>query len=95
MKVVSSETHKDNSLRKQPDFTTYMTWCWMPGKSPEEMAIITSTVKAQDYTQISDTFLIPLIESKIDDDGAIFQNDNVSCSRVKSLQAFLQGRNIS
>lgn len=64
----------------------------MPGKSPEEMAIITSTVKAQDYT---DTFLIPLIESKIDDDDAIFQNDNVSCYRVKSVQAFLQGRNIS
>lgn len=90
MKVVSSETHK------QPDFTTYMTWCWMPGKSPEEMAIITSMVKAQDYTQISDTFLILLIESKIDDDDdAIFQNDNVPCSRVKSIQAFLQGRNIS
>lgn len=67
----------------------------MPGKSLEEMAIITSTVKAQDYTQISDTFLIPLIESKIDDDDAIFQNDNVSCYRGKSIQAFLQGRNIS
>lgn len=68
----------------------------MPGKSLEEMATITSTVKAQDYTQISDTFLIPLIESKIDDDDdAIFQNDNVSCYRGKSIQAFLQGRNIS
>lgn len=68
----------------------------MPGKSLEEMAIITSTVKAQDYTQISDTFLIPLIESKIDDDDdAIFQNDNGSCYRGKSIQAFLQGRNIS
>lgn len=67
----------------------------MPGKSLEEMAIITSTVKAQDYTQISDTFLIPLIESKIDDDDAIFQNDNVSCYRGKSIQVFLQGRNIS
>lgn len=69
----------------------------MPGKSLEEMATITSTVKAQDYTQILDTFLIPLIESKIDDDDddAIFQNDNVSCYRGKSIQAFLQGRNIS
>lgn len=62
----------------------------MPGKGPGE----TSTVNAQVYTEILDTFLIPSIENGFVDE-VIFQDHHASRHRAKSVKAFLQERQIS
>ncbi len=58
------------------------------------MAILTSTVNAQVYIEILDTFLIASIEKKFGD-NVIFQDDNASWYRAKSVKAFLQERHIN
>ncbi len=63
----------------------------MSGKGPGEMAIFTSAVNAQVYIEILDTFLIPSIEKKFGDNGVIFQDDNASCHRAKSI-SFSSGK---
>lgn len=59
------------------------------------MAIITSTLSAQVYIEILDTFLLPSMEEKFGDDEVIFQDDNASCHSAKSVKAFLQERQIN
>uniref|UniRef100_A0A673J1W8 Uncharacterized protein n=1 Tax=Sinocyclocheilus rhinocerous TaxID=307959 RepID=A0A673J1W8_9TELE len=55
--------YKDDCLKKTTKFTnSFMIWGCMSGKLPGEMAILTSTVNAQVYIEILDTFLIPSIE---------------------------------
>lgn len=66
-----------------------MTWACMPGKGPGEMAVITSSINAQVYIEILDTFVIPLIESRFHYDGVIFPAGNASCHRAKYAKAFL------
>lgn len=43
---------------------SYMVWGCLSGKGLGEMPMITSTVHAQVYIQILETFLIPLIENR-------------------------------
>uniref|UniRef100_A0A671KXB7 Uncharacterized protein n=1 Tax=Sinocyclocheilus anshuiensis TaxID=1608454 RepID=A0A671KXB7_9TELE len=53
----------NDCLKKTTKFTnSIMIWGCMSGKLPGEMAILTSTVNAQVYIEILDTFLIPSIE---------------------------------
>ena len=59
------------------------------------MAIITSTVSAQVYIEILDTCLVPSIENRFGDDDVIFQDDNASCRRAKSVKTFLKERHIN
>uniref|UniRef100_A0A672STN9 Tc1-like transposase DDE domain-containing protein n=1 Tax=Sinocyclocheilus grahami TaxID=75366 RepID=A0A672STN9_SINGR len=81
-------------LKKTTKFPkSFMIWGCMSGKGPGEMAILISTVNAQVYIEILDTFLIPSIEKKLGD--VIFQDDNASCHREKSVKAFLQERHIT
>uniref|UniRef100_A0A672T8Q8 Tc1-like transposase DDE domain-containing protein n=1 Tax=Sinocyclocheilus grahami TaxID=75366 RepID=A0A672T8Q8_SINGR len=84
-------------LKKTTKFpNSFMVWgCSMSGKGPGEMAILTSTVNAQMYIEILDTFLIPSIEKTFGDNDVIFQDDNASCHRAKSVEAFLQERDIN
>ena len=56
----------------------------MSGKSTGEMAVITSSINAQVYIDILDTFLILSIERMFWDDDIIFQDDNASCHRAKT-----------
>ncbi len=47
------------------------------------------------YIEILDTFLIPSEEKKFSDNDVIFQDDNASCHRAKSMKAFLQESHIN
>ena len=58
------------------------------------MAVITSSINAQVYVDILDTFLIPSFERMFGDDEIIFQDDNASCHRAKSVKTFLEERHI-
>ncbi|CAJ0921952.1 unnamed protein product [Ranitomeya imitator] len=58
------------------------------------MAVITSSINAQVYVDILDTFLIPSIERMFGDDEIIFQDDNASCHRAKTVKPFLEKRHI-
>uniref|UniRef100_A0A3B3S4R3 Tc1-like transposase DDE domain-containing protein n=1 Tax=Paramormyrops kingsleyae TaxID=1676925 RepID=A0A3B3S4R3_9TELE len=78
-----------------PVSTSLMIWGCMSGKGPGQMAVITSTVNAQVYIEILDNFLILSIESRLGDDEVIFQDDNASCHRAKSVKTFLQERHIN
>uniref|UniRef100_A0A4W6EFN8 Tc1-like transposase DDE domain-containing protein n=1 Tax=Lates calcarifer TaxID=8187 RepID=A0A4W6EFN8_LATCA len=71
-----------------------MIWGCMSGKGTGEMAVITSSINAQVYVDILDTFLIPSIERAFGDDEIIFQNDNASCHRAKTVNTFLEKRHI-
>jgi DDE superfamily endonuclease len=71
-----------------------MIWGCMSGKSTGEMAVITSSINAQVYIDILDTFLIPSIERMFGDDDIIFQDDNASCHRAKTVKTFLEERHI-
>ena len=66
----------------------------MSGKGMGEMTVITSSINAQVYVEILDTFLIPSIERMFGDGSIIFQDDNASCHRAKSVKTFLQERHI-
>ncbi|KAF7709014.1 hypothetical protein HF521_018071 [Silurus meridionalis] len=71
-----------------------MIWGCMSGKGMGEMTVITSSINAQVYVEILDTFLIPSIERMFGDGSIIFQDDNASCHRAKSVKTFLQERHI-
>lgn len=67
----------------------------MSGKGPGKMTIITSTISAKMHTDFIYTILIPSIEKMFGDDNVIFQYDNTSCHRAKTITAFLQERPIN
>ena len=54
-------------------------------KGSGEMAVIISTVKAQVDTEILDMYLIPSIKRRLGDAEVIFQDDNASSHRAKSV----------
>lgn len=64
-----------------------MAWGCMSGKGTGEMAANTSSINAQVYVDILDTFLIPSVDRKFGDDDfeMIFQDDNASKRHVRSM----------
>lgn len=92
----ANEVYKDECLKKTAKFPqSFLVWGCMSGKGPGEIAIITSTVNAEVYTQILDGFLIPSVEKMFGNDEFVFQDDNASCHRAKKVKDFLQERSIS
>lgn len=85
----SSEIYKDDCLKKTSKFPqSLMIWGCMSGKGTGEMAVVKSSINAQVYIEILDSFLIPSIENMF----VIFQDDNASCHRAKTVKAFLGER---
>uniref|UniRef100_A0A8C1NF85 Transposase Tc1-like domain-containing protein n=1 Tax=Cyprinus carpio TaxID=7962 RepID=A0A8C1NF85_CYPCA len=73
----SNEIYEDNCLKKTCKFPqSLMIWGCMSGKGMGEMTVITSSINAQVYVEILDTFLIPSIERMFGDGSIIFQDDN-------------------
>lgn len=64
----SKEIYDDNWLKKTCKFPQSMIWGCMSAKGIREMAVITSSINAQVYIRILDTFLIPWIEEMFGDD---------------------------
>uniref|UniRef100_A0A3B1J147 Tc1-like transposase DDE domain-containing protein n=1 Tax=Astyanax mexicanus TaxID=7994 RepID=A0A3B1J147_ASTMX len=71
-----------------------MIWGCMSGKGTGEMTVVNSSINAQVYIDILDSFLIPSIEQMFGDNEIIFQDDNASCHRAKTVKAFLGERHI-
>uniref|UniRef100_A0A672IF62 Tc1-like transposase DDE domain-containing protein n=1 Tax=Salarias fasciatus TaxID=181472 RepID=A0A672IF62_SALFA len=92
----SSEIYKEDYLKKTSKFPqSLMIWGCVSGKGSGETAVVKSSINAQVYIDILDSFLIPSIEKKMfGDDGIIFQDDNASCHRAKTVKAFLGERRI-
>uniref|UniRef100_A0A3Q3AU23 Tc1-like transposase DDE domain-containing protein n=1 Tax=Kryptolebias marmoratus TaxID=37003 RepID=A0A3Q3AU23_KRYMA len=91
----SSEIFADDCLKKTCRFPqSLMIWGCMSGKGTGEMAVITSSINAQVYIDILDTFLIPSVERMFGDDEIIFQDDNASCLRAKTVGTFLEERHM-
>ncbi len=91
----SNEIYEDDCLKKTCKFPqSLMIWSCMSGKGTGEMAVITSSINAQVYVDILDTFLIPSVERMFGDDDIIFQDDNASCHRAKTVKTFLEERHI-
>lgn len=91
----SNKIYEDNCLKKTCKFPqSLMIWGCMSGKGMGEMTVITSSINAQVYVEILDTFLIPSIERMFGDGSILFQDDNASCHRAKSVKTFLQERHI-
>uniref|UniRef100_A0A3B5LXN8 Tc1-like transposase DDE domain-containing protein n=1 Tax=Xiphophorus couchianus TaxID=32473 RepID=A0A3B5LXN8_9TELE len=82
-------------LKKTTKFPqSLMIWGCMSGKGTGEMTVVNSSINAQVYIDILDSFLIPSIEQMFGDDEIIFQDDNASCHRAKTVKAFLEERHI-
>uniref|UniRef100_A0A8C5I7Z6 Tc1-like transposase DDE domain-containing protein n=1 Tax=Gouania willdenowi TaxID=441366 RepID=A0A8C5I7Z6_GOUWI len=82
-------------LKKTCTFPQSLTiWGCMSGKGTGEMAVITSSINAQVYVDMLDTFLIPSIERMFGDDDIVYQDDNASCHRAKTVKTFLEERRI-
>uniref|UniRef100_A0A3Q2ZWT6 Transposase Tc1-like domain-containing protein n=1 Tax=Kryptolebias marmoratus TaxID=37003 RepID=A0A3Q2ZWT6_KRYMA len=82
----SNEIYADICLKKMCKFPqSLMIWGCMSGKGTGEMAVITSSINAQVYIDILDTFLIPFIKRMFGDDEIIFQDNNASCHNVMSM----------
>uniref|UniRef100_A0A3B1K6C0 Tc1-like transposase DDE domain-containing protein n=1 Tax=Astyanax mexicanus TaxID=7994 RepID=A0A3B1K6C0_ASTMX len=76
----SSEIYEEACLKKTTKFPqSLMIWGCMSGKV---------------YIDILDSFLIPSIEQMFGDNEIIFQDDNASCHRAKTVKAFLGERHI-
>lgn len=91
----SSEIYKEDCLKKTSKFPhSLMIWGCMSGKGTGEMAVVKSSINAQVYIDILDSFLIPSIENMFGDGEIIFQDDNASCHRAKTVKAFLAERRI-
>uniref|UniRef100_A0A3B1JVG5 Tc1-like transposase DDE domain-containing protein n=1 Tax=Astyanax mexicanus TaxID=7994 RepID=A0A3B1JVG5_ASTMX len=63
-------------------------WGCMSGKGTGEMTVVNSSINAQVYIDILDSFLIPSIEQMFGDNEIIFQDVNASCHRAKTQQRF-------
>lgn len=61
----------------------------LSSKSRRQVAVIISSINEQVYTDILDTFLIPLIEKMFGDD-IIFHDDDAAFHRTKGSKRFLQ-----
>uniref|UniRef100_A0A3B1IEA9 Tc1-like transposase DDE domain-containing protein n=1 Tax=Astyanax mexicanus TaxID=7994 RepID=A0A3B1IEA9_ASTMX len=91
----SSEIYEEACLKKTTKFPqSLMIWGCMSGKGTGEMTVVNSTINAQVYIDILDSFLIPSIEQMFGDNEIIFQDDNASCHRAKTVKAFLGERHI-
>uniref|UniRef100_A0AAR2K6C9 Transposase Tc1-like domain-containing protein n=1 Tax=Pygocentrus nattereri TaxID=42514 RepID=A0AAR2K6C9_PYGNA len=91
----SSEIYEEDCLKKATKFPqSLMIWGCMSGKGTGEMTVVNSSINAQVYIDILDSFLIPSIEQMFGDDEIIFQDDNASCHRAKTVKAFLGERHI-
>uniref|UniRef100_A0A3B5QWB7 Tc1-like transposase DDE domain-containing protein n=1 Tax=Xiphophorus maculatus TaxID=8083 RepID=A0A3B5QWB7_XIPMA len=91
----SSEIYEEACLKKTTKFPqSLMIWGCMSGKGTGEMTVVNSSINAQVYIDILDSFLIPSIEQMFGDDEVIFQDDNASCHRAKTVKAFLEERHI-
>uniref|UniRef100_A0A3Q3AY27 Tc1-like transposase DDE domain-containing protein n=1 Tax=Kryptolebias marmoratus TaxID=37003 RepID=A0A3Q3AY27_KRYMA len=90
----SSEIYEEACLKKTTKFPqSLMIWGCMSGKGTGEMTVVNSSINAQVYIDILDSFLIPSIEQMFGDE-IIFQDDNASCHRAKTVKAFLGERPI-
>uniref|UniRef100_A0A3B1JCI9 Tc1-like transposase DDE domain-containing protein n=1 Tax=Astyanax mexicanus TaxID=7994 RepID=A0A3B1JCI9_ASTMX len=91
----SSEIYEEACLKKTTKFPqSLMIWGCMSGKGTGEMTVVNSSINAQVYIDILDSFLIPSIEQMFGDNEIIFQDDNASCHRAKTVKAFLGERHI-
>uniref|UniRef100_A0A3B5QEL9 Transposase Tc1-like domain-containing protein n=1 Tax=Xiphophorus maculatus TaxID=8083 RepID=A0A3B5QEL9_XIPMA len=83
----SSEIYEEACLKKTTKFPqSLMIWGCMSGKGTGEMTVVNSSINAQVYIDILDSFLIPSIEQMFGDDEIIFQDDNASCHRAKTVK---------
>uniref|UniRef100_A0A3B1JDA5 Tc1-like transposase DDE domain-containing protein n=1 Tax=Astyanax mexicanus TaxID=7994 RepID=A0A3B1JDA5_ASTMX len=92
----SSEIYEEACLKKTTKFPqSLMIWGCMSGKGTGEMTVVNFSINAQVYIDILDSFLIPSIETDVwRIIGIIFQDDNASCHRAKTVKAFLGERHI-
>uniref|UniRef100_A0A8B9RED8 Tc1-like transposase DDE domain-containing protein n=1 Tax=Astyanax mexicanus TaxID=7994 RepID=A0A8B9RED8_ASTMX len=88
-----SLTPKEGGKERQ-SWTSLMIWGCMSGKGTGEMTVVNSSINAQVYIDILDSFLIPSIEQMFGGDEINFQDDSASCHRAKTVKAFLGERHI-
>uniref|UniRef100_A0A672FA08 Tc1-like transposase DDE domain-containing protein n=1 Tax=Salarias fasciatus TaxID=181472 RepID=A0A672FA08_SALFA len=91
----SSKIYKEDCLKKTSKFPqSLMIWGYMSGKGSGEKAVVKSSINAQVYIDILDSFLIPSIEKMFGNDEILFQDDNASYHRAKTVTVFLGKRRI-
>lgn len=60
----------------------------MSGKGTGKMVVLSSSVNGYIYGGILDTFVVPSGERIFKDDDIIFQDDNTTCCRAKTVKTF-------
>ncbi len=71
-----------------------MLWGCMSAEGAGEMCIVNGRVNAEAYTAIMEAFLIPSQETLYGDTSAIFQQDNASSHKAKTVMQWFKTNKI-